>query len=170
MFKNVQDEFCKKHEGVGRELLRNLFNNTDKYRIYFADYIYDEVDFIMFGTAEVFAGDIKAYRGSKCIRKHNERYNVEKGKIDRKYNDYELDASKLQFIEDRAKRINGTPLLVVFFADCVMIWNLHKTNWRDTVYLKEGNKQGSNQEEKELTEKAKLYFKDAIYTNFDIHA
>lgn len=168
MLKNIQDEFSKEHEKLGRDLLRNVFSNTDMYRIYFADYEKDEVDFIMFAKTEVLAGDIKCYRSKTYIRTHNCKIDTIKDKKN-EYDDYELDADKLEKIEDRAKRINATPILVVFFADCLMIWDLTKTNWRETVYMKEGNKYGSDPTIKEIKPKAKLFFEEAIYKNNKIN-
>lgn len=167
MFKNVQDEFSKEHEKIGRDLLRNVFSNHDKYRIYFADYEKDEVDFILFTQVGVKAGDIKCYRNKDYIRYHN--HLVHNGKTIRNYSDYELDADKLEKIEIAANEINAIPILVVFFADQLMIWDLTKTNWRDTVYLREGNKIGSNPNIKEVTPKAKLFFKDVFYKNDKIN-
>ena len=167
MLKNVQDEFTKEHEKIGRDFLRNVFSNHNEYRIYFADYEKDEVDFIMFSKTKVYAGDIKCYRNKDYIRYHD--HLVNNGTTIRKYTDYELDAHKLEEIEMRAKRINATPILAVFFADCLMIWDLTKTNWRDTVYMREGNKIGSNPNIKEVTPKAKLFFKDVFYTDNKIN-
>lgn len=168
MLKNIQDEFSKEHEKIGRDLLRNVFSNHNEYRIYFADYEKDEVDFIMFGKEGVYAGDIKCYRSKTYIRTHNCKIDTIKGEKN-EYDDYELDAHKLEKIEDRAKRINAIPILVVFFADCLMIWDLAKTNWRETVYMRKGNKCGSNPNKKEVTPKAKLFFKDVFYKNNKIN-
>lgn len=167
MLKEKQNEYARKYEELGRNSLRKLFSNPDMYRIYFADYEKDEVDFILFTQVGTKAGDIKCYRNKDYIRYHD--HLVHNGKTIREYPDYELDADKLENIAIAANVINATPILVVFFADQVMIWDLSKTNWRNTLYLREGNKYGSDPTIKELTPKAKLFFEDAIYINNKIN-
>lgn len=159
---NTQNRFCNENEKIGRNLFRQVFNNKDKYRIYFADYEMDEVDFIMIGKEKAYAGDIKAYRNPQHPRPHNGR--LIGGEL-KKYDDYEIDFSKLENIEKRAKQINGVPILVVFFSDQLMIWELDKIDWRATAHLKEGNKYGSDTTIKEKTLKASLYYEDAVYKN-----
>lgn len=158
-----QDEVVKKGENVGRNLIRRLYSNTDKYRLYFADYQFDEVDFILMNiqNGNTYVGDVKQYHSNNVTRNHNYLNN---GIEEKYYPDYEIDYEKLKQIKERSKLIKGsTPILVAFFADCVMVWDLNISKWEETKHNRKGNKYSSDQTLKEITPKATLYFKDAIY-------
>ena len=163
-FKARQDEASEKGENVGRNLIRRLYGNTDKYRLYFSDYQFDEVDFILINiqNGNTYVGDVKQYHANTVTRNHN--YLLNNGIIERTYPNYEIDYEKLEQIKERSKMIEGsTPILVVFFADCVMVWDLNISSWEKTKHNRKGNKYSSDQTQKEITPKANLYFKDAIY-------
>ena len=163
-FKARQDEASEKGENVGRNLIRRLYGNTDKYRLYFSDYQFDEVDFILINiqNGNTYVGDVKQYHANTVTRNHN--YLLNNGTIERTYPDYEIDYEKLEQIKERSKMIEGsTPILVAFFADCVMVWDLNISKWEETKHYRKGNKYSSDQTQKEITPKANLYFKDAIY-------
>lgn len=156
--KQVQDEFAQKHEKIGRDLLRNVFSNHDKYRIYFADYENDEVDFIMFGEDKVYAGDVKCYRNPNHIRNHD------------KFNDYQIDYKKLEEITKKARMLGATPLLVVFFSDQLMIWDLDKIDWQTTKQDVLTNTRGGNYGiKKSIEPQAFLNLKQAFYINKNIN-
>lgn len=153
-----QKEYCENGEKIGRNLMKNLFNNTDKYRFYFSDYKFDEVDFIMMNLkdSKIYAGDIKAYRNPDYPRNSD------------KFHDYQIDYSKLEFIEDRAKMINATPILVVFFTDKTVIWDLNKIDWKTNTQIKLTNSKGGLYGlKKDNNLQAYLNLDEAIYTKIN---
>src|SRR5574344_612648 len=102
-FKAKQDEASEKGENVGRNLIRRLYSNTDKYRLYFSDYQFDEVDFILINiqNGNTYVGDVKQYHANTVTRNHN--YLLNNGTIERTYPDYEIDYEKLEQIKERSK-------------------------------------------------------------------
>lgn len=151
-------EFVDEKEKNGRNLLKDVFK-TNKYSIYFADYQNEEVDFIMFSKeGEIYAGDIKTYRDINNLRPHN------------KFKDYQVDYKKLLAITEKAHKINAIPLLVVFFSDQLMIWNLDMVDWQTTKKDVWTNAKGGNYGQyKTLEPQAYLYFEQAYYVNNKIN-
>lgn len=154
MLKNFVDE----KENIGRTLLKKVFK-TDRYSIYFADYQNEEVDFIMFTfDNKIYAGDIKAYRDNNHPRPHN------------KFKDYQVDYKKLVAITNKARSINAIPLLVVFFSDQLMIWNLDAVDWQSTKKDVATNAKGGNYGQyKTIEPQAFLNLEQAYYVNNKIN-
>lgn len=154
MLKNFVDE----KENIGRTLLKKVFK-TDRYSIYFADYQNEEVDFIMFTfDNKIYAGDIKAYRDNNHPRPHN------------KFKDYQVDYKKLVAITNKARSINAIPLLVVFFTDQLMIWNLDAVDWQSTKKDVATNAKGGNYGQyKTIEPQAFLNLEQAYYVNNKIN-
>ena len=154
MLKNFVDE----KENIGRTLLKKVFK-TDRYSIYFADYQNEEVDFIMFTfDNKTYAGDIKAYRDNNHPRPHN------------KFKDYQVDYKKLVAITNKARNINAIPLLVVFFSDQLMIWNLDAVDWQSTKKDVATNAKGGNYGQyKTIEPQAFLNLEQAYYVNNKIN-
>lgn len=152
------NNFVYEKEKIGRTLLKNLFSNTEKYSIYFADYENEEVDFIMYGKEKVYVGDIKCYRDNSHKRPHN------------KFKDYQVDYKKLQAITDKASRINATPILAVFFTDQLMIWDLNTVDWQSTKKDVATNAKGYDYGNKKTIEpQAFLNLEQAYYVNNKIN-
>lgn len=150
--------FVYEKENIGRTLLKKVFK-TDRYSIYFADYENEEVDFIMFTfDNKKYAGDIKAYRDDKHPRPHN------------KFKDYQVDYKKLVAITNKARSINAIPLLVVFFTDQLMIWNLDVVDWQSTKKDVCTNAKGGNYGQyKTIEPQAFLNLEQAYYVNNKIN-
>lgn len=151
-------KFVDEKENIGRTLLKNVFK-IDRYSIYFADYQNEEVDFIMFTLDnKTYVGDIKAYRDNEHPRPHN------------KFKDYQVDYKKLVAITDKARRINAIPLLVVFFSDQLMIWNLDMVDWQSTKKDVWTNAKGGNYGQyKTIEPQAFLNLEQAFYINKNIN-
>jgi len=152
------NEFVNEKEKNGRNLLKDVFKPND-YSIYFADYQKEEVDFIMFSKeGKIYAGDIKTYRDVNNPRPHN------------KFKDYQVDYKKLLAITEKAHKINGIPLLVVFFSDQLMIWNLDMVDWQSTKKDVLTNAKGGNYgQSKTLEPQAFLNLEQAYYINKNIN-
>lgn len=86
--------------------------------------------------------------------------------------DYQIDYLKLYNIKKRAQnksyetKKNVTPLLMVFFSDKAVVWDLNKTKWEDSWEWKWGDKGHGKYGEannKEWDLQAHLKINDAIY-------
>lgn len=159
-YKKQQEEYCKKCERIGRELFKDFMKDS-LYYVGLATHDLDRRDFVLLAeNLRGVYGEIKTYRNPKYPRIHS------------KFKDFQIDYDKLDAVETKAKENGFVPLLVCFFTDCLMIWRLDTIDWRSTrkddvevnVY---GGLYGIK---KEYEPQAYLNFKDAIYTNFDIHA
>jgi hypothetical protein len=86
-----------------------------------------------------------------------------------KFRNYQIDYEKLSALEAKSKEENSTPLLICFFSNELVVWNINKCNWKDTKKTVRTNKYGGAYGyEKEYAEQAYLFLDDAIYRNKNI--
>lgn len=138
-------------DNYGRILMIVYFPN---YRFDFASRVHDRVDIKSMvnidNPDERFVGDIKTYDDPAHPRNSD------------KFPDYQVDYDKLKSIKKEAKKKGFEPLLVVFFTDRLIIWNLNKSTWESTAKWVLANKDGCNYGKKEWDLQAYLYLKDAV--------
>lgn len=98
-------------------------------------------------VTNTFVHEYKAYGDPDHIRRHD------------KFPNYYVDAIKLKRVKDKAMREGRIPLLIVFFYDCVCVWDLNKAPWEDTVTYVDVNAEGVNYgRRRETSGLAILYF------------
>lgn len=149
-------------ENIGRTLFTQTFGEH-LFHHSFSEEQYSTTDFhAVFVKPDETAGDcigeIKAYRNSKHPRTYY-------GTGTRKYDDYMIDLAKLMEITKKSKNqpIYHHPLLVVFFGDRTVIWDLDKFDWRKDIRLEYANKNGMNYGEKEWDWFCHIKKEDAVY-------
>lgn len=152
-----QKFFCIEKEKTGRDLFNDLLA-TSPYYVGFSKDLNNRADFVLLSYEEQNVyGDIKTYRDPKHPRNHN------------KFDNYQIDYDKLDYIETKAKELGYIPILVCFFSDQLMIWRLDTIDWRNTRKDVGVNQYGGAYgKKKEKAPQAYLEFKDAIYINKDI--
>lgn len=85
------------------------------------------------------------------------------------YKDYQIDYDKLVELENKAKENNSTPLLICFFSNELVIWDINKCDWKPTKKWVCTNAYGVNYgAKKEYSYQAYLNLSDAIYRNTSI--
>lgn len=149
-------------ENIGRTLFTTTFGeHLHHYK--FAEEQYSTTDFFAaFIDKDYFEaktiGDIKAYRNSEHPRSYY-------GTSERRYNDYMIDLSKLMEITKKARNQDKYhhPILVVFFADRTVIWDLDKFDWKKDIRLEYANKDGMNYGTKEWDWFCHIKKEDAVY-------
>lgn len=144
-------------ENKQRQKLKELLSSTN-YVIAFAKDIYSKVDGFIISQdgTERYTIETKWYGNKNHIR------------LTTKYDDYMIDFSKLYALEKEAKKNNSIPLLICFFSNELVIWDISRCNWRSTKKNENVNKEGLNYGRKEKSDMAYLYFEDAIYRNKNI--
>lgn len=86
-----------------------------------------------------------------------------------KFKDYMIDYDKLKNLTELSKTHNSKPLLICFFSNELVVWDLNKTNWEATGEWKWVNEEGLNYgKKKELSFMAFLQLNEAIYRNKNI--
>lgn len=86
-----------------------------------------------------------------------------------KFPNYQIDYDKLSALEAKSKEENSKPLLICFFSNELVVWNINKCKWKDTKRRVCVNKiGGSYGMEKEYSNQAYLKLEDAIYRNKNI--
>ena len=118
---------------------------------------YAAFDGLSTGSTCTVLEEIKAYNDPEYPRTHD------------KFNNYQIDMLKCSVVTAAAKNNKDElgrfrrPLLMVFFTDRFMIWDLSKINWINTAKLILTNKEGTNYGEKEWSWQVYLEFQDVIY-------
>ena len=83
-----------------------------------------------------------------------------------KFPNYQIDYDKLVALEKRSKEQNSTPLLICFFSNELVIWNINNCDWKSTKKSVYTNKiGGAYGQQKEYSYQAYLQLNDAIYRN-----
>lgn len=149
-------------ENIGRTLFTTTFGEH-LFHYKFAEEQYSTTDFkATFIKPDECSGDcvgeIKAYRNTEHPRTYY-------GSGDRKYDDYMIDLAKLMEITKKAKNqpIYHSPILVVFFGDRTVIWDLDKFDWRKDIRMEYANKDGMNYGKKEWDWFCHIKKEDAVY-------
>lgn len=141
----------EKCESVGRQKMLVLFG--DKYIIRFTEGKYDVVDF--FATAltlsrRTYVGDIKNYEDRPYS----------------KFENYMIDYAKLKNIKDKADEDGRIPVLVCFFTDGTIVWDLRKVDFESEKEWRWVNKDGQHYgREKEYSCVTYLHKEEAKWTS-----
>ena len=86
-----------------------------------------------------------------------------------KFSNYQIDYDKLAALETKSKEENSTPLLICFFSNELVVWDINKCNWKATKRKVCTNKiGGAYGYEKEWSNQAYLLLDNAIYRNSNI--
>lgn len=156
------NQIVKIKEDKGRELFYFAFK--DDYRMDFTEDKNCPYDATSTGktNGDMWLVEIKCYIGGEYARPYN-KINPRTGKP---YPNYQIDYEKLVKVSDLAHQRNHIPILVVFFTDRMLIWNLDKVDWQSTytegVWCNDyGYDYGKSKSNK--TPQAYLYNKDAVF-------
>lgn len=154
-----QKNFANEKEKTQRKRIKELTLFSD-YIAIFPDDDFSRTDgyFIDFFTDERYTFESKWYGDATNIRNSN------------KYPNYQIDYKKLEELEAKSKEDNtAKPLLICFFSNELVVWDINKCNWKDTKRTVYTNKSGGNYGKyKEYSEQAYLKLEDAIYRNPNI--
>lgn len=137
----------------GRELAQKDFGGM--YHIEWTTTDTCEVD--LYATANTrhdrtYVGDVKAY----IDEAHPRRFD--------KFPNYMIDYQKLRHITDIAIAEDRIPVLIVYFEECVVVWNLFKSDWENNTEMRWVNKDGQHYgEKKEFQKMAYLNKSEAVY-------
>lgn len=158
------DDRCYILECVGRGTLDYLNKNT-KYHIAYSTQKYYPVD-----------GLVMTYENGKVIHKAiieiKTFYNVDQYRSSNKYQNlkYRIDAKKLTDIEAEARKYNCRPILIAFFSNEMVVWDLDKTDWYHSIREEESNDLGVEYgKSKSKGLQAYLPLCDAIYRDKDVN-
>lgn len=148
------------HQKCERKDRQQYFNDFSKYyKIEFTQGDYDRVDFYQTALTQdtrVYVGELKAY------------FNEAHPRFSDKFPDYQLDFSKIYELVKAAKNKGQscTPLLVVYFTNELVIWDLSKIPFEQLIARAKwinGNKSGVNYGEKEWDLQTYLYIEESVY-------
>lgn len=141
-----------------RQKLKKLISPTN-YLVFFAKDDYSRTDGFIISTdcEERYTVETKWY-GDKDNRRYSD-----------KFKNYMIDYSKLQSLTDNAIKNESKPLLMCFFSNELVVWDISKCNWQSTGKWRWVNKEGLNYgKQKELAFMAYLNLSDAICRNKNI--
>ena len=81
----------------------------------------------------------------------------------KKYDDYMLDHDKVANIKEKAKREGRIPLVIVYFYDYTIVWNVSKIDIDSRANWRWVNKDGQDYGEKELAYETYLYESEILW-------
>ena len=151
-------KFANEKEKTQRKKIKELTQLTD-YIAVFPDDNFSRTDgyIVNFFTDSRYSFESKWYGDAKHPRYSN------------KFDDYQIDYDKLVALEAKSKEENSKPLLMCFFSNELVVWDINKCNWKSTKRNVYTNKTGGAYgQEKEYSDQAYLFLKDAIYRNPNI--
>lgn len=151
-------KFAIEKEKTQRKKIKELTLFTDYISI-FADDDFSRTDgyLLNFFTDERYTFESKWYGDVTNIRYSN------------KYPNFQIDYDKLLALEAKSKKENSKPLLICFFSNELVVWDINKCKWKDTKRTVYTNKiGGAYGQQKEYSEQAYLQLSDAIYRNKNI--
>lgn len=147
------DEY-NKCEDIGREKFKSMFNNY--YLMEFDERKYGEYDVLATGKTKdepTYVIEIKNY-----VYPRNSD----------KFADYQLDWRKLYYLEKAAMERGSTPILIVFFTDRCVAWDISKINWKPRVRVMNCNDKGvSYGESKSASKETWLYINEGKSIGYD---
>lgn len=151
-------DFANEKENIQRKKIKQLTLHSD-YIAIFSNEKYDRQD-----------GRLINYFDGKRYELETKWYGDENNKRNSdKYSNYQIDFEKLIYLEKKSQENNSTPLLMVFFSNELVIWNINKCDWKSTQKKIKTNKYGGKYgAEKEESIQVYLYLDDAIYRNKNI--
>lgn len=149
----------REKDDAGRKLMKNDFGKA--YIMYFTPEDTNPVDFYLTATTQTektYVGDVKAYIDEEQPRTYT------KFIINGKDYGYMIDLNKLREIKKIALNEKRIPILIVYFKDCTVIWNLIAIPWENRSEWRWVNKDGLNYgKEKEWELVTYLYKDEAVY-------
>lgn len=151
-------KFANEKEKTQRKKIKELTQLTD-YIPVFPDDDFSRTDGYMvnFFTDERYSFESKWYGDI-----NHPRYSD-------KFSNYQIDYDKLSALETKSKEENSKPLLICFFSNELVVWDINKCKWKDTKRTVYTNKiGGAYGQQKEYSEQAYLQLSDAIYRNKNI--
>lgn len=154
----MNSNFAIEKEKIQRKKIKDLAELTE-YIPFFPKDDFSRTDgyFIHIFTDEKYTFESKWYGDVKYPRYSN------------KYPNYQIDYDKLSALETRSNEENSTPLLICFFSNELVVWDINKCKWKDTKRTVYTNKiGGAYGKYKEYSNQAFLNFEDAIYRNPNI--
>lgn len=142
------------NEQLGRDKFSKRFGRRQ--HILFTMGRYEGVDFFSTGITEsnsgkTYVGEIKNYDNPNHPRNFKD------------YDDYMIDWSKLLLLKATARGRNSIPLLVVFFNDYTIVWDLTEIDIDSRRELRTVNKDGQNYGEKETQLMTYLYENEILW-------
>lgn len=145
------------HEKKQRQELNKLLENTHYVAAYTTD-TYNRIDGILidWNTAQItHIIETKAYRYERPSTK---------------YEDFQIDYDKLEALEEYSHKYNNAkPLLLCFFTNELVVWDISIIDWRKTKKWVMTNDKGINYgASKSKSPQAYLKLEDAIYRNNNI--
>lgn len=157
---NIKNEiYARKKEATQRAKIKYITFATDFYPE-FTEGQYDRTDGTLTNilTDQVFYFESKWY-GDPQHKRDSTKFKDNTGR----YN-FQIDYDKLSKLTDKAKTTNSTPLLICFFSNELVVWDISKCNWQATKTNKYTNKYGGSYgQQKEYSDQAYLYLDEAIY-------
>ena len=154
----MENEYRKK-DNKGREKMVSEFGKA--YIMYFTPEQTNPVDFYLTArthSEKTYVGDVKAYIDTEHPREYSKFIKNEKD-----YG-YMIDLNKLREIKKIAMNQGRTPILLAYFTDFTIIWNLNNMPWETRCEWRYVNKDGCHYgEEKEWELMTYLYKKEAVY-------
>lgn len=154
----MNTNFAIDKEKIQRKKIKDLAELTE-YIPFFPKDDFSRTDgyFIQIFTDEKYSFESKWYGDINHPRYSN------------KFPNYQIDYDKLSALEAKSKEENSKPLLICFFSNELVVWNINKCNWKDTKRTVCVNKiGGAYGKYKEYSNQAFLNLEDAIYRNPNI--
>lgn len=140
----------EKCESIGRKAVIDLFGKY--YNFSFTEDPYNRVDFYATGhtlNMPEYVGDVKYYVLERSFHK---------------FSNYMIDYEKLKEIVDRATKEGRVPILICFFTDYTVVWNLKDIPFKSRAEWRWVNKDGQNYgTEKEWSYMTYLYENEAVW-------
>lgn len=135
-------------ELIGRQKFEKDFSHD--YEIYFTQGEYDKVDFFATSrtlTGREYVGEIKNYEEERSFHK---------------FENYMIDYWKLSFLKTVASARGLIPVLIVYFSDCTVLWDLTNLDIDSRREWRWVNKDGQNYgKQKEYALQTYLYEDEA---------
>ena len=150
--------FANEKEKTQRKKIKELTRLSD-YVTIFPDDDFSRTDGYMINlfTDERFTFESKWYGDST-----HPRYSD-------KFPNYQIDYDKLSALKAKSEEDNSKPLLICFFSNELVVWDINKCNWQNTKKKVYTNKfGGAYGQQKEYSDQAYLLLSDAIYRNPNI--
>lgn len=154
----MNSNFANEKEKIQRKKIKDLAEQTE-YITFFPKDDFSRTDgyFIQIFTDERYSFESKWYGDANHPRYSN------------KFNNYQIDYDKLVALEAKSKEENSKPLLMCFFSNELVVWNIDKCDWKSTKKSVLTNKiGGAYGKYKEYSNQAFLNLEDAIYRNPNI--
>jgi hypothetical protein len=139
-------------EDKGRRLFQEDFGHI--FHIEYTQGRHDNVDLYMTAATDpsrTYVGEIKAYLNPQHPRPYS------------KYDDYMIDYDKLRHIKKIGINEDRTPVLISYFSDYCLVWDLNEVEWESTATWELVNCKGMEYGNKEWELMAHLTIDDAIY-------